>query len=208
MAKPVTGEEGASGHVHLSLWSGGENAFAEDAPDGQLGPVMAGAVAGILDHLPAASLTMNPTVNSYKRLVPGWFAPINATWGFENRSAAVRAIRSSEHPGRCRIECRRPGADANPYLALATLVAAAVDGLERGAAAPPPVTGDATAELDAMPLPTSLSGALIAWRADDALRAALGEEFSGYYETSRVWELQAWQQAVTQWERERYEFTV
>jgi glutamine synthetase len=79
LAKTVPGEEGSSGHIHMSCWSGKTNVFAgRDARD-PLPPVFGAAIAGVLDHLPAASLLMNPTVNSYKRLVPGWFAPINAT---------------------------------------------------------------------------------------------------------------------------------
>ena len=81
-------------------------------------------IAGMLEQLPAASLLMNPTINSYKRLIPGWFAPVNASWGVENRSCALRAI-WGDGPSKARIECRRPGADANPYLVLAGLIAAA-----------------------------------------------------------------------------------
>jgi glutamine synthetase len=162
----------------------------------------------VLDHLPAASLLLNPTVNSYKRLVPGWFAPVNVSWGLENRSAAVRAIRSTEHPERCRIECRRPGADANPYLALAALAAAAADGIRRGASPPEPVVGDASEREDLPPLPGSLESAIAAFRADGVLREALGEEFSAYYEVSREWELKKWRESVTDWERERYERAV
>jgi glutamine synthetase len=146
---------------------------------------------------------MNPTVNSYKRLVPGWFAPVNASWGIENRSAAVRAI-ASARPERCRIECRRPGADANPYLALAALVAAAADGLRRDAQPPPPVSGDASGRADLPPLPGSLESALRAFDDDTALRGALGDEFSDYYAVSRAWELRAWRESVSDWERERY----
>jgi glutamine synthetase len=146
---------------------------------------------------------MNPTVNSYKRLVPGWFAPVNASWGVENRSAAVRAI-VAQRPETCRIECRRPGADANPYLALAALVAAAVDGMRRGARPPDPVEGDASSRDDLPSLPGSLESALAAFGADDVLRAALGDEFSDYYSISRQWELKAWRQGVSDWERERY----
>ncbi|MGH3041752.1 MAG: glutamine synthetase, partial [Gaiellaceae bacterium] len=206
LAKTAEGEEGSSGHVHLSCWSDGENAFASDPADG-LPTALAGAVAGVLDRLPAASLLLNPTINSYKRLVPGYFAPVNASWGIENRSAAVRVIRS-ELPARCRIECRRPGADANPYLALAALVASALDGVRRDAEPPPPVEGDASERSDLPPLPASLESALGAFAADEALRGALGEEFSEYYSVSRAWELKAWQQAVTGWERERYERAV
>jgi glutamine synthetase len=200
LAKTVAGEEGSSGHVHLSCWRDGENAFA--SPE-HVDP----AVAGILEHLPGASLLLNPTINSYKRLVPGYFAPVNVSWGLENRSAAVRVIRS-DRPERCRIECRRPGADANPYLALAALAASAADGIERRATPPPPVEGDASARDDLPPLPGSLESALRAFEADDVLRHALGEQFSDYYAVSRAWELKAWQHAVSDWERERYERTV
>jgi glutamine synthetase len=200
LAKTVSGEEGSSGHVHMSCWSEGENAFASE-------DVVGPAVAGILEHLPAASLLLNPTINSYKRLVPGWFAPINVSWGIENRSCALRVIRGTDS-ARARIECRRPGADANPYLALAALVAAAADGLRRGAEPPEPVEGDAYARADLPPLPGSLESALAAFRADEGLRAALGAEFSDYYLTSREWELSAWREGVSDWERERYERAV
>jgi glutamine synthetase len=197
LAKTRPGEEGSSGHVHLSCWRDGENAFAGD------GGRLESAIAGILEHLPGASLLLNPTINSYKRLVPGWFAPVNVSWGVENRSCAVRAIQG---PGaeRCRLECRRPGADANPYLAIAALAAAAADGLDRDATPPPPVVGDAYARDDLPPLPASLEAAIAAFEADAALRAALGEAFSDYYLVSRRWELKAWQDAVSDWERERY----
>jgi glutamine synthetase len=157
----------------------------------------------VLDHLPAASLLMNPTVNSYKRLVPGWFAPVNATWGYENRSCAVRAIRASR-PELWRLECRRPGADANPYLALAAVAASAADGIRREAKPPSPVEGDAYERPDLPALPGSLESALRAFEADDVLRKALGEGFSEYYAISRAWELKAWRETVTDWERDRY----
>ena len=192
LAKTMPGEEGSSGHVHLSLWQNGENAFET---------TNRAAVAGILEHLPAASLLLNPTVNSYKRLVPGYFAPVNVSWGIENRSCALRVIEGS------RIECRRPGADANPYLALAALVASATDGLERNLEPPEPFVGDASAA-ELQPLPNSLESALRAFEQDTVLRTALGEEFSEYYMVSRAWELKAWQQAVSDWERERYTRTV
>src|SRR5207253_9192716 len=101
LAKTAPGEEGSSGHVHLSCWREGTNVFAG-------GLTLASAIAGVLEHLPAASLLLNPTINSYKRLVPGYFAPTNVSWGVVNRSFAVRAIHSV-----CsdlyRLECRRMG---------------------------------------------------------------------------------------------------
>jgi glutamine synthetase len=207
LAKTNPGEEGSSGHIHLSCWSDDRNAFAPSESDGDLPPVARASIAGILDHLPAASLLLNPNINSYKRLVPGWFAPVNASWGMENRSTAVRAIRSPR-PELCRLECRRPGADANPYLALAGLVASAADGIRRAAEPPPPVEGDAYARTDLPELPGSLEAALRAFDEDAALRKALGESFSDYYVTSRTWELKAWRETVTDWERDRYERAV
>ena len=207
MAKTVPGEEGSSGHVHMSCWAGQTNAFAGTDADDPLPPVSAAAIAGVLEHLPAASLLMNPTVNSFKRLVPGWFAPINATWGYDNRSCAVRAIRSAR-PDLWRLECRRPGADANPYLALAAIAASAADGIRREATPTTPIEGDAYARSDVPELPGSLEAAIRAFEEDLVLREALGIGFSEYYATSRAWELKAWRETVTDWERERYERAV
>ncbi len=207
LAKTNPGEEGSSGHIHLSCWSGDANAFAGASATDEMPAPLGSAIAGVLDHLPAASLLLNPTINSYKRLVPGWFAPINATWGYENRSCAVRAIRSAR-PELWRFECRRPGADANPYLALAAVAASASDGMKRQLKPPPPVEGDAYERPDLPALPGSLESALQAFQADDVLQQALGQEFSDYYVTSRTWELKAWRDTVTQWERDRYDRSV
>ncbi len=203
LAKTVAGEEGSSGHIHMSCWEGETNAFASEDRTDPLLAVFGSAIAGVLDHLPAASLLLNPTVNSYKRLVPGWFAPINATWGHENRSCAVRAI-GSDRADLWRFECRRPGADANPYLALAAVAASAADGIRNKAEPPPPIEGDAYARSDLPELPGSLEAALHAFDEDPVLKSGLGERFSEYYATSRAWELKAWRETVTDWERERY----
>lgn len=207
LAKTVPGEEGSSGHVHLSCWKGETNVFAAASADDPLPEPLSAAIAGVLEHLPAASLLLNPTINSYKRLVPGWFAPINATWGYENRSCAVRAIRSARQD-LWRFECRRPGADANPYLVLAAIAASAADGMRREASPPEPISGDAYARSDLAELPGSLESAIRAFEADDMLRKLLGETFSEYYVTSRAWELKAWRETVTDWERDRYDRSV
>jgi glutamine synthetase len=207
LAKTAPGQEGSSGHVHLSCWNEGRNAFAGSASGGAVPAAMQSAIAGVLDHLAGASLLLNPTINSYKRLVPGWFAPVNVSWGLENRSSAVRAIRA-QRAELSRIECRRPGADANPYLALAALVVSAADGLRRAATPPEPVEGDAYARTDLPALPASLEAALHAFEADEALRRGLGDAFSDYYATSRRWELKAFQDTVTDWETNRYGRTV
>ena len=205
LAKTAPGEEGSSGHVHVSCWRDGANAFA--GKRGGVPTPLASAIAGVLEHLPAASLLLNPTLNSYKRLVPGYFAPTNVSWGLENRSCAVRAIRS-ERPELCRFECRRPGADANPYLALAAIVVAAADGLRRGLEPPEPVEGDAYSRRDLDELPNSLESAIGAFERDGDFMEMIGLEFSDYYLVSRRWELKAFQQTVTEWERARYERSV
>ncbi|HWX97578.1 MAG TPA: glutamine synthetase family protein [Solirubrobacteraceae bacterium] len=207
LAKTSPGEEGSSGHIHLSCWSDGANAFRA-AADGTLPAVFRSAIAGVLEHLPAASLLLNPTINSYKRLVPGFFAPVNASWGVENRSCAVRAIVRKDHPELCRLECRRPGADANPYLAVAAVVASAADGMKRNLTPPAAIEGDAYARGELPELPGSLESAIRAFQSDAVLREALDERFSDYYVTSRAWEVKAFQGTVTDWERDRYMRTV
>jgi glutamine synthetase len=198
LAKTAPGEEGSSGHVHFSCWSGGSNAFRT------ANATFLAAIAGVLEHLPAASLLLNPTINSYKRLVPGWFAPVNATWGMENRSCAVRAIVRADHPELCRLECRRPGADANPYLALAVVAASAADGIKRQLTPPEALVGDAYARTDVPELPGTLESAVRAFESDTVLQQALGQQFSDYYVTSRKWEVKAFRETVTEWERDRY----
>jgi glutamine synthetase len=207
LAKTAPGEEGSSGHIHLSCWSDGANAFRASDAKG-LPAVFRSAIAGVLEHLPAASLLLNPTINSYKRLVPGWFAPVNASWGVENRSCAVRAIVRKDHPELCRLECRRPGADANPYLALAAVVASAADGMKRQLTPPAAIEGDAYSRGELPELPGSLESAIQAFEADPVLSEALDQRFSDYYVTSRAWEVKAFRATVTDWERDRYMRTV
>jgi glutamine synthetase len=203
LAKPIVGEEGSSGHVHVSLWKGEDNALAATA-DANLAVAMRHAIGGVMRHLPAMSLAMNPTINSYKRLVPGFFAPVNASWGVENRSAAVRVVGPREE--HARIEVRRPGADANPYLVLAAIVASMAEGLEAAIEPPAAFAGDAyaaTAET-CPPLPGSLESAITAFAADARAQELLGRSFADYFIATRAWELRAWQHAVTEWEHERY----
>ncbi len=198
MAKPIAHEEGSSAHVHFSLWNDdGSNAMAGacDDPEDEF---YRRAAWGMLRNLPALSLIYNPTINSYKRLVPGYFAPVSAACGVDGRSFALRALlrgRSST-----RFELRRPGADCNPYLTLAAIAASLDLGLT-GEAAPD------RAKIDAHdgPLPTSLEAAIMEFRSRDiALDRVLGAEFCDHYVTTREWELHAWQNTVTEWERHRY----
>ncbi|CAN5320122.1 glutamine synthetase [soil metagenome] len=204
LAKTNPDEEGSSGHLHVSATtSDGQALFRrDDAHDTGLATHSSGAVAGLLDHMAAASLLYNPTINSYKRLVPGYFAPVNATWGFDNRTAAVRVLPSGQ--GALRLENRRPGADANPYLVLAATIASMLLGSDANRPIPRPVTGDASTSTEQQELPATLESAIGAFAADDPLRQALGKEFSDHFEATRRWELARWQRAVTSWERRRY----
>lgn len=203
IAKHAAGEEGSSGHLHVSFWNeDGSNAFSSKVGEAVPGPMMAGAIGGLVEHLPAASALYNPTVNSYKRVVPGYFAPVNASWGLDNRSAAVRAIVDAED--RTRLELRRPGADANPYLVVAGAIASCLDGIERSLSPGEPATGDVSVDADLPALPNSLESAVRAFQADPTLQTMLGEQFSSYFLTTREWELDASRQSVTEWERDRY----
>src|SRR6202162_2854416 len=207
LAKTAPGEEGSSGHVHLSCWRDGANAFRASDRKG-LPAAFRSAIAGVLEHLPAASLLLNPTINSYKRLVPGWVAPVNASWGVEKRSCAVRAIARKDRPALCRLECRRPGADANSYVGVAAVAASAADGIKRKLSPPAAIEGDAYSRGELPELPGSLESAIRAFESDQGLRHALDERFSDYYVTSRAWEVKAFRETVTDWERDRYMRTV
>jgi Glutamine synthetase len=160
----------------------------------------------VIEHLPGASLLLNPTINSYKRLVPGWFAPINATWGYENRSCAVRAIRAASSRA-VAVRVPRPGADANPYLALAAIGASAADGI-RKAIDPPDPSSETRTPADSPSCRPRSSRPSGPFETDDVLRGSLGKDFGDYYATSRGWELKAWRETVTDWERERYDRSV
>jgi glutamine synthetase len=203
LAKPVVEEEGSSGHVHVSLWSGIRNIMS--APQGPSpNDAMLQAINGLLRHLPAMSLLMNPNINSYKRLVPGFFAPVNVSWGVDNRSAAIRAITMDD--ANARLEVRRPGADANPYLVLAGIVAAMLEGLQAQVDPPAASQGDVQSGDPGLlaPLPRSLESAIEAFQQDQRLQDLLGREFSDYFVITRAWELRQWQRTVTDWELERY----
>lgn len=203
LAKPVVGEEGSSGHVHISLWKAGTNVMTTDDPT-RPNATMSHAIGGILRHLPAMSVILNPNINSYKRLIPGFFAPTTVTWGVDNRSTSVRAV-AIDDPN-ARIEIRRPGADTNPYLVLAALAVAISEGISQAIEPPPPVKGDVSAHGDERcpPLPGSLESAVIEFRKDPRFAALLGPDFCEYFALTREWELKQWQNAVSDWERARY----
>lgn len=202
MAKCNAKLPGSSGHLHQSLWRGkqyGTNLFATDEA-GCIGGVMQQYIAGLVANMPELMACFCPTVNSYKRTVPGTWAPINATWGIDNRTTAVRAIPSTGKSGR--VELRLTGADINPYIAMAASLAAGLDGIERELPLPPPVVNAYAG--DGPRLPRSLAEATGKLRESAMARKWLGDDFVEHYAATREWEVRQFEEAVTDWELARY----
>jgi glutamine synthetase len=204
MAKWNAHLPGSSGHLHESLWDKDRktNLFHdEQSPDG-ISSLMKQFLAGQLALMPEMTAFACPTVNSYKRLVPGVWAPTNATWGIDNRTAALRVVAGASSKS-TRVEYRLSGADINPYLAIAASLASGLYGVENRLAAPPPISGSAY-DTDAPPLPKSLDAATRLLTESRAARELLGEEFVDHFVRTRQWEVRQSERAVTDWELERY----
>ncbi len=206
MAKPFAHLPGCSGHTHQSLWHRGQPAFHD--PDDALGmsPLFKSYVAGVQALLPEFMALYCPTINSYKRTVPGMWAPTNATWGFENRTASLRVIRSASGKG-TRVENRLVGSDVNPYLAGAATLAAGLWGIEQGLELGAPVVGNAyatDAEATGSALPRSLAQAADLLDKSEVARRLFGDAFVTHYVATRRWEVAQFAKAVTDWEMSRY----
>lgn len=206
MAKPYADLPGCSGHTHQSLWREGQPAFHDpDAPDG-LSKVFRHYLAGLQALLPDVMAMLCPTINSYKRTVPGMWAPTTATWGFENRTAALRVIRSDSGKA-TRVENRLIGSDANPYLAMAASLATGMYGIENELELGPPVEGnayEASPDVTARPLPQTLEEAANLMDESKIVREILGDAFVTHFVATRRWEVRQWRKAVTDWEMGRY----
>jgi glutamine synthetase len=203
MAKVATEQAGSSCHVHMSLWRDGANAFAGD---GELGPVRCSAefrwfLGGVLAHVPDVMAFLAPTVNSYKRYVDGSWAPTRIAWSYDNRTAGVRVV--GDGPS-LRVECRIPGADCNPYLALAGLLASGLDGIANRIEPPPCFEGDVYAARDLPQVPRSLAEATELFAASPFARQAFGAEVVDHYAHFFRTEWEAYAGAVSDWERRRY----
>jgi glutamine synthetase len=203
MAKPWSDAAGSSCHVHISLWDGAVNAFAGERAFGTVrgSDTFSWFLGGMLAHLGEITVLLAPTVNSYKRFVDGSWAPTRVGWSHDNRTASLRVV--GEGPS-LRIECRVPGADCNPYLALAGLLAAGIDGLKTQREAPPPFEGDLYGAADVEPLPTSLAEATERFCGSDFVQASFGDEVVEHYGHFFRTEAAAFAAAVTDWERQRY----
>jgi glutamine synthetase len=196
---------GCSGHLHLSLWdSGGANAFYDERAPDRCSRIARQFVAGQLALMPDLCALICPTINSYKRLVPGAWAPTTASWGIENRTAAIRWIPGSSKS--TRLEYRLAPADANPYLALAAALAAGLWGIERGLEPDPPYPGNVykAPEGRFAPLPVSLEEATAQLMGSAPARELFGETFISHYAATRDWECRQFRAAVTDWELRRY----
>jgi glutamine synthetase len=200
MAKPNE-KEGNSCHIHLSFRTAdGTPVMAGEGPYG-LSPEGASIIAGLLAGLRELTLLLAPTINSYKRYASGSFAPTTVAWGPDNRTCALRLV---GHGPSLRVECRVPGGDVNPYLALAGLVAAGLSGVANGLELPPPVTGNAYASSGLPQVPASLEEALALWVASPLADEAFGRDVVDHYATMARVELEAYRSAVTDWELRRY----
>jgi glutamine synthetase len=199
------GKESACGaHHHVSLWRDGKPAFP--AGLNRLSPVAENFLAGMLNRMQETHLLFRPTVNSYRRFDRGAWSPEDVAWGFENRTAPIRVI-TTPGDAACRFEHRAPGADVNPYLSIAAMLAAGCEGIEKGLALEAPVTSD-LAGLDKPKLPRTLSASIDAFARSEFCADALGEAFRDNYADSRRAEqaaFEAWQAAhITDFEWQRY----
>jgi glutamine synthetase len=193
MAKPHEEWIGNSCHVHSSLWRDGEAAFAGESE------VFRQYLAGQIGVLSELAVFVAPTVNSYKRFAAGSWAPTTLAWGHDNRTCGFRIV---GHGAGLRTETRIPGADANPYLCFAALLAAGLHGIENGLELPPPLEGNAY-ESDAARFPGTLRDAIAALEHGTVARAALGDDVVDHYLTYARAEQRLFDRVVTGYERSR-----
>jgi glutamine synthetase len=210
MPKPIAGINGSGMHTHLSLFEDGENAFHDGSDEFNLSETAYKFLGGILEHAPAIAAVTNPIVNSYKRLVPGYEAPIYVAWSDVNRSALVRKP-AARIPAASRIELRSPDPSCNPYLAIAVMLHAGLDGIENDIEAPGPVreniyefTEADREERGIDTLPTTLGQAITALQEDDVILDALGPHVSEKYVQAKTQEYTEFLASVSEWELDRY----
>ncbi|MBZ6494126.1 type I glutamate--ammonia ligase [Natrinema longum] len=210
MPKPIPRINGSGMHTHLSLFEDGENAFHDEDDEFDLSETAHSFIAGILEHAPAITAVSNPTVNSYKRLVPGYEAPVYVAWSDRNRSALIRKP-AARVPAASRIEARFPDPSCNPYLALAALIHAGLDGIERDLECPDPVREniyefdeEKREEYGIETLPTNLGEAVAALEDDEVIYGALGEHVGPKFVEAKEQEFEDYLVDVSDWELERY----
>jgi glutamine synthetase len=205
MAKWNAQLPGCSGHTHLSLWdaAGTKNLFYDESEPNKMSPMFKSFVAGMMQGLPELLPFFAPTVNSYKRLVDGYWAPTKVSWGIDNRTVAYRVIPGSSKS--TRVEARVPGSDVNPYLAAAAAIASGLYGVQKNLALKaPPIVGSAYHDEKAERLPRTLQEATARLRESKLARELFGETFVDHFASTREWEWRQFRDSVTSWELQRY----
>jgi len=194
MAKPDHTWIGSSCHIHSSLWRDKEASFAGQSP------IFRQYLAGQIAHAAELAVFLAPNINSYKRYAAGSWAPTTLAWGYDNRTCGFRVV---GHGSALRVECRIPGADANPYLAFAALLAAGLDGIENELVLPPAFEGNAY-ESDVERFPHTLNEAISALEQGTIARKAFGDDVVDHYLNYARTEQALFDKAVTCYERERF----
>jgi glutamine synthetase len=199
---------GQSGHVHLSpiCLKTGKNLFFDEKADHNLSLTMKYFLAGMIKYMkPFLSMT-TPTINSYTRLVKGFWAPTASTWGIENRTCSLRAITGSEKAQR--VEYRVGSADANPYLTAAAIISAGLLGIEEKLELHEPIKGNAYEVQDKLAhdlqLPSSLKESIVNLKTCKQAKKVFGEDFVDHFVKTREWEVSEYEKAITDWQLERY----
>lgn len=209
MPKPVHGMNGSGMHCHQSLSRGTKNAFYDEKDELGLSKICRHYMGGLLRHARAFTAVCNPLVNSYKRLVPGYEAPVYVTWAEKNRSPMVR-VPAARGAG-TRVEVRSPDPSCNPYLALGLMLAAGLDGIEHGSDPGPPVnrnlyvmSAEERERLGIASLPGSLLEAIEALDSDLTMREALGSHIYHHFREAKLREYADYREQVHQWELDSY----
>lgn len=209
MAKPVEGQAGNGMHTNMSLFKDGKNVFYDKDGEFYLSDTALYFLNGILEHARAITAIGNPTVNSYKRLIPGFEAPVYISWASKNRSPLVRIPDAEEI--NTRLEMRSADPTANPYLLLAACLTAGLNGIKEAKKPMAPITSNVfemseeeRAKRGIKPLPSTLHNAVKAFKADPLIQEALGEHLTQSFIDSKKLEWSKYTQSVSDWERDRY----
>ncbi|MPN15773.1 Glutamine synthetase [bioreactor metagenome] len=209
MPKPIFGINGSGMHTNQSLMKDGKSVFADEAAPLGLSETAMNYIAGLMKHMRAIALVTNPLVNSYKRLVPGYEAPVYIAWSARNRSPLIR-IPASRGMG-TRVELRCPDPACNPYLALALMLRAGLEGIKNKMTPPPQVeknifkmTADERAAEGIDSLPGNLEEAIACFKSDAFVRDVLGDHIFTKYLEAKIDEWDTYRKQVHQWEIDEY----
>ena len=212
MPKPLEGLQGSGMHLHMSLFRGDENAFYDETDGYDLSDTAKAFMAGLLRHASEITAVTNQTVNSYKRLVPNFEAPVHISWARNNRSGLIRVpIAKKSNPLATRIEYRSPDPACNPYLAFSLILAAGMRGIEQGYELPDEadanlfeIDDDVLTKLGINQLPQSLNDALMIMEKSELVHEVLGEHIFEWFVRNKRHEWKAYKTQVTPFERDRY----